>query len=89
MNNHSLKQNVCNFIDERLQESYLKIVKNMEYKTLENEYKSKFDEINRELPKKKKLIDEYKASEYDLYNMQLQQAYKTGFVDSLKIMIER
>lgn len=84
-NNTNLKENLQDFIEERLNESYTKIVDTKEYKALSNKNTKAINNIADKI-KDTKLIEEYKKTEYDMYEMQLQQAYLTGFKDSIIIL---
>lgn len=80
-NNTNLKENLQNFIEERLNESYTNIVNTREYREISNENANLIKKIMNKA-KDNKLIEEYKKTEYDMYERQLQQAYLTGFRDS-------
>lgn len=80
-----LKENLQDFIEERLNESYSNIAGNKNYKEIASKNSSLMDNILKKV-NDIKLIDEYKKSELDMYEMQLQQAYITGFKDSVIIL---
>lgn len=80
-NNSNLKENLQDFIEERLNESYTNIVHTKEYKEISNKNANLMESIT-DKAKDNNLIEEYKKTEYDMYEMQLQQAYLTGFKDS-------
>lgn len=80
-NKTNLKENLQDFIEERLNESYTNIVHTKEYKEISNKNTKLIESIT-DKAKDNKLIEEYKKTEYDMYEMQLQQAYLTGFKDS-------
>ena len=83
-NKKNLKENLQDFIEERLNESYTNIVHTKEYKEISNKNTKLIESIT-DKAKDNKLIEEYKKTEYDMYEMQLQQAYLTGFRDSTMI----
>lgn len=83
-NKTNLKENLQDFIEERLNESYTNIVHTKEYKEISNKNTKLIENIT-DKAKDNKLIEEYKKTEYDMYEMQLQQAYLTGFRDSTMI----
>lgn len=80
-NNSNLKENLQNFIDERLNESYTNIAQTKEYKEISNKNTNIMEQISNKA-KSIELIEAYKKTEYDMYDMQLKQAYLTGFKDS-------
>lgn len=80
-NNSNLKENLQDFIDERLNESYSNIAQTKEYKELSNKNTNLMEQISNKT-KSNELIEAYKKTEYDMYDMQLKQAYLTGFKDS-------
>lgn len=83
-NKTNLKENLQDFIEERLNESYANIVHTKEYKEISNKNSKLIESITNKA-KDNKLIGEYKKTEYDMYEMQLRQAYLTGFRDSTMI----
>lgn len=83
-NKTNLKENLQDFIEERLNESYTNIAHTKEYKEVSNRNTKLIENIT-DKAKDNKLIEEYKKTEYDMYEMQLQQAYLTGFRDSTMI----
>lgn len=80
-NNSNLKENLQDFIDERLNESYTNIAQTKEYKEISNKNTNIMEQIKSKA-KSNELIEAYKKTEYDMYDMQLKQAYLTGFKDS-------
>ncbi len=80
-NSTNLKENLQDFIEERLNESYTNIAYTKEYKAISNKNANIMEKITDKI-KDNKLIEEYKKTEYDMYEMQLQQAYLTGIRDS-------
>ncbi len=80
-NSTNLKENLQDFIEERLNESYTNIAYTKEYKAISNKNANIMEKITDKI-KDNKLIEEYKKIEYDMYEMQLKQAYLTGFKDS-------
>ncbi len=80
-NNTNLKENLQDFIEERLQESYENLVHTKEYKEILNKNTKLMESIT-DKANDNELIERYKKTEYDLYTVQLQQAYLTGFRDS-------
>lgn len=79
--NSNLKEDLQNFIDERLNESYTNIAQTKEYKEILNKNTNIMEQIKSKT-KINELIEAYKKTEYDMYDMQLKQAYLTGFKDS-------
>lgn len=80
-NKTNLKENLQDFIEERLNENYTNIVHTKEYKEISNKNTKLIESIT-DKAKDNKLIEEYKKTEYDMYELQLIQAYLTGFKDS-------
>ena len=84
-NKTNLKENLQDFIDERLNESYTNIVHTKEYKEISTKNANIMEQIINKT-KNNELVEEYKKTEYDMYDMQLRQAYLTGFYDSNLIL---
>lgn len=88
MEKNTLTDNVNEFIQERINESYSKIMYRPEYRKVSEEssrlWKEIEDKINNE-----KLTDIYKSTQMDMYWIQLEEAYKIGFIDSLKIFLHK
>ena len=88
MEKNTLTDNVNEFIQERINESYSKIMYRPEYRKVSEEssrlWKEIEDKINNE-----KLTDIYKSAQMDMYWIQLEEAYKTGFIDSIKIFLHK
>lgn len=80
-NNSNLKENLQDFIEERLNESYTNIAQTKEYKEISNKNTNIMEQIGNTI-KSSELIEAYKKTEYDMYDIQLKQAYLTGFKDS-------
>lgn len=81
-NNSNLKENLQDFIEERLNESYTNIAQTKEYKEISNNHFEVFATLKDELKNYTNLLEKYEELEADLYYMQLKQAYLTGFKDS-------
>lgn len=86
-NKSKLKNHIDNFIDERLEENRCNILCNKEVRKLANEYLNLFDKIEMGI-NNEKLTDEYKTIELNLKRIELQEAYKLGAKDSMKILYE-
>ncbi len=80
-NSTNLNEDLQDFIEERLNESYTNLIHSKEYKEISSKNTSLIESIA-DKTKDTDLIEEYKKTEYDMYEMQLQQAYLTGFKDS-------
>ena len=83
----TLKEEIEEFISERLNASYTKIISNDKYQDLANRRSSLLYKIEH-IINDETLADQYKKAELDMYDMQLQEAYKTGFLDSTKIFVK-
>ena len=88
-NYFELKDNLYDFIEERLHESYSNLNKKKEYKEIQNKYIDFLQKIEKELSNNVELVEDFTSSEADLYTMQLQEAYKTGLKDSIYILIDK
>ncbi len=81
-NNSNLKENLQDFIEERLNESYTNILHTQEYKEMSNKYLETLKNLKEALNQNTEILQKYEEAEADLYYMQLKQAYLTGFKDS-------
>ena len=72
MSTNTLKENLQDFITERLNQSYAQIVGNKSY--------SKIADQNFKL---------FTETQFDMYTMQLEEAYKIGFRDSAKVFLNK
>lgn len=86
MKNSELQEHINSFIDERLEESCYKASNTKEYKRTLNKSYSLFDEIET-VVNNATLTDDYKDVESELAFLQLKEAYKIGFKDSMKIFL--
>lgn len=80
-NNTNLKKNLQDFIEERINGSYTNIANTKEYRELLNKNSNLMESIINKV-KNNELVEEYKETEYDMHEIQLEQAYLTGFRDS-------
>ncbi len=81
-NNTNLKENLQEFIEERLNDSYEIIANTREYKEISNNHFKIFETLKCKLKNNTNLLEKYEELEANLYYMQLKQAYLTGFKDS-------
>lgn len=88
MNENTLLNDIRDFVEERLNESYTRIVQSKDYKKIANEYSKLMTQIEK-IVSNVELTDRYKKVELDMYEMQLEQAYKTGFLDSIIIVLSK
>lgn len=79
-----LKQTVSDFIEERLQDSHKQLIHNERTKEVMLKYNSLFEKLKNTISNVK-LLEKYREAEFDLYTMQLIQAYKIGFKDCIII----
>lgn len=86
--NNKLQIDINDFVEERLSESLENISNNNEYKKVKENYYTFFNNIKEIIPNIK-LLNHYKEAEHDMYTIQLKQAYKTGFQDGIKIIIDK
>lgn len=89
MGNYTLKTDADIFVEKRLQESYTKVNNNKDYREICKEYFKLFETIQKELSNKQDLWEQYETKEAEIYEMQLKQAYKTGFKDCMEIFIPK
>lgn len=86
-NNTNLKENLQDFIEERIQESYSKVSNKKDYKEQYQRFK-KLEESFIEKLQDKTMIENYynfRDIRMDLDNRELQEAYLIGFKDSILI----
>ena len=83
-NNSELIEIINNSIDERLNISYIKLADNTYYKNLLKKHIAVFDTIRKKL-KNDNITEEYQKLEFDIYSLQLREAYKIGFSDGISI----
>lgn len=83
----TLQENVSDFIDERLNESYRNLKMNKRYVKLEQEDNRLFTEIEKVI-KDKELVERYQKSAIDMYDMQIKEAYRTGFKDANILLLD-
>lgn len=81
----TLKENINDFIEERINESYTNLNKQGKYKKIKDSYYNAFENIINKL-KDEELWEEYEKQEIDMYDMQIQEAYKTGFTDCIAVL---
>ncbi len=81
-NSTNLKENLQDFIEERLNESYTNIAHTKEYKEISSKHFEAFKKLKDELKNNTAVLEKYEEAEADLYYMQLKQAYLTGVKDS-------
>ena len=86
-NNTNLKENLQDFIEERIQESYSKVSNKKDYKEQYQRFK-KLEESFIEKLQDKTMIENYynfRDIRMDLDNRELKEAYLIGFKDSILI----
>lgn len=88
-NNTNFSNNVYDFIEERINESYTILNKNKEYKQIQDKYIKSLTDIRSNLSNNVEMLEEHASNEADLYTMQLQEAYKIGFKDSIRILTDK
>ena len=88
MNKITLLNNINEFIEERLNESYTKTIHTKEYIQIRDKYYDIFSNI-KNIINNEKLINNYEEILIDICTMHLEQAYKTGFTDSLILFSDK
>ena len=83
-NKSKLFSNINFFVSQRLEENYNNLKNSNEYRKILSKYAELFEEIEENL-NNEKITNEYKEIEANLHTLQLEEAYKLGFKDSLKI----
>ena len=85
--NTNLKEDLQEFIEERLQESYSKVSNKKDYKEKYNQYKELEKDFIEKLQDKNMVENYYifRDIRMDLDTKELQEAYLIGFKDSIKI----
>lgn len=89
MKKDTLQSTTDNFVEERLQASYKEVTRKKEYKRIFKQYFMLFKKLQDALANKEDLLEQYETQEAEVYEMQLKQAYKTGFKDCMEIFINR
>ena len=84
LNKSKLISDVNFFVSERLEENYSRLKNNNEYRKILSKYADLFEEIEQRV-NNEKITNAYKELEANLHTIQLEEAYKLGFKDSLKI----
>ena len=84
----NLLENVNDFIEERLIRSYNDLKTNKGYLKLEKNCEETLKKIATRL-EDMKLIEDYENQKNDMYDIQLKQAYKTGFKDSIFMIFNK
>lgn len=84
-NKSKLFSDVNFFVTQRLEENYRNLNNNIEYREILSKYAETFEEIESIL-NNEKITNAYKEIEANIHAIQLEEAYKLGFKDSLKII---
>lgn len=82
----SLQVVIDEFIDQRIEESYEKILHTEQYKQLLRKYNQLSEKFEANM-NDVKFIDDYREAEADIYSPQIKEAYKQGFKDSMIIFV--
>ena len=88
MSTNTLKENLQDFITERLNQSYAQIVGNKSYSKIADQNFKLFTEIENAI-QNTDITEKYKETQFDMYTMQLEEAYKIGFRDSAKVFLNK
>ncbi len=80
-----LLEDVEDFIEERLNQSYSDLKNNKEYVKLEKDYDDIFKKLTENI-EEKKIVEAYEKIKIDMYEMQLKQAYRSGFKDRIYLI---
>ena len=80
-----LLEDVEDFIEERLNQSYSDLKNNKEYVKLEIDYDDIFKKLTENI-EEKKIVEAYEKIKIDMYEMQLKQAYRSGFKDRIYLI---
>ena len=85
MKNNKLKELLIDFIEERLQVSYERLLKQSNNKKIINKHLELFDKLSASI-QDNTLLENYREAEIDAYELQIIEAYKMGFKDSISIL---
>lgn len=85
MKNNELKELLIDFIEERLQVSYERLLKQSNNKKIINKHLELFDKLSASI-QNDTLLENYREAEIDAYELQIIEAYKMGFKDSINIL---
>lgn len=85
MKNNELKELLIDFIEERLQVSYERLLKQINNKKVINKHLELFDKLSASI-QDNTLLENYREAEIDAYELQIIEAYKMGFKDSISIL---
>lgn len=85
MKNNELKELLIDFIEERLQVSYERLLKQSNNKKVINKHLELFDKLSASI-QDNTLLENYREAEIDAYELQIIEAYKMGFKDSISIL---
>ena len=85
MKNNKLKELLIDFIEERLQVSYERLLKQSNNKKVINKHLELFDKLSASI-QDNTLLENYREAEIDAYELQIIEAYKMGFKDSISIL---
>lgn len=85
MKNNKLKELLIDFIEERLQVSYERLLKQSNNKKIINKHLELFDKLSASI-QNDTLLENYREAEIDAYELQIIEAYKMGFKDSINIL---
>ena len=85
MKNNELKELLIDFIEERLQVSYERLLKQSNNKKIINKHLELFDKLSASI-QDNTLLENYREAEIDAYELQIIEAYKMGFKDSINIL---
>lgn len=91
MKKSMLKMNVSDFIEQRLLESYIRVSQSKEYKEKKAQYVEQEEYFNSKLYENELLEDYEDIKDKKLYldSLELEEAYKIGFKDSIKLLQEK
>ena len=92
LENKELKENICDFIQERLHESYARLNKDIEYKAMYENHIKILEDLEKKLSNNvelSNLLDSFCTAEIDLHALELEDAYKIGFLDSISILTDK
>lgn len=85
MKKDEFKELLIDFIEERLQVSYERLLKQSNNKNVINKHLELFDKLSASI-QNNTLLENYREAEIDAYELQIIEAYKMGFKDSISIL---
>lgn len=78
-----LQENIKTFIDERLNNNFMRLVKSKKYSEKRKNYNECIEELGKNFSEE--IFEEFRDIQNQLFYQELQEAYKLGFRDSINV----